>query len=97
MSIKMYCTVDEFNNLRDKFNSDELVELFGKYFFIQSMSSGVYYWNSSKIEVDVNLVEAQKTHKPKTSEQILAEERYTHYKAKMEAAKKDMEYWEERL
>lgn len=34
---------------------------------------------------------------PKTPEQILAEERYTHYKAKMEAAKKDMEYWEGKL
>lgn len=38
-----------------------------------------------------------KKERPKTPEQILAAERYAHCKAKMEAAKKDMEYWEGKL
>lgn len=47
---------------------------------------------------DVSIIHPFGYSPPKpTPEQILAEERYTHYKAKMEAAKIDMEYWEERL
>lgn len=97
MSIKMFCTPEEADELFNSFHGDKQVELFNRSFFVQGMKATPSRWQTDIYEVDVDLIEVQKLNKSKTPEQILATERYTHYKAKMEAAKKDMEYWEERL
>lgn len=97
MSIKMYCTGEEISEFLDSFNELKPVTLFDREFVVQGMQSVPCRWQTNTYELDIDLIEFRKFSKPKSPEQILAAERYTHYKAKMEAAKKDMEYWEERL
>lgn len=86
--VAITCHVDEI----DKYRPDTVHSFDGEDYEVLGWSYSLINFYYAQIELRMSIKQ-----KPKTPEQILAEERYTHYKAKMEAAKKDMEYWEERL